>query len=300
MKNFSVVIYSFLILLSTNSKAQDDVENENNIALEKKGLKLGINIGSYFANKYTASIYDGYGFDIDGNKNSFDNSFMYQKIVLQYGGGYGQTDLIAQALSVDHNEWFFKASDMPINMRYNPAFVVGLVMRYSVDDKNSIILNVNGSKLKAYGNFTITTTKQLNTNQLTGNIHTFAIRGAEQRLMFQFGYNRLLGNNEKLNFFVEGGLNITMAKFDSNEILINTLYIDLTTYYDYPGYPTYRTRKPIGTGFGAFAGLGIHLNISPKWLVQLGYNPTYEGINIGVDPKLKLQHTIGLKAYYKL
>ena len=41
---------------------------------------------------------------------------------------------------------------------------------------------------------------------------------------------------EKINFIVEGGLNATFAKFDKNAIQINSLTIDLTTYYD-PNLP---------------------------------------------------------------
>jgi len=287
-----------VVVLGNSVFAQDDDESIS--VFEKKGFKLGLLTGIYFANKYTASTYDGYGFDIDGNKYSFENSFMYQKIVMEYGGGYGYTDQIALALNVNHNEWFFDESDMPINMRYNASFLFGIHSRYSVDKKNAIVLNMNACQLNLYGNFTITTTKPLNQNQLTGNIHTFAIRGSEQRLMFQLGYNRVLGESNKLNFFIEGGLNITMTKFKSNEIMINNLLIDLTTYYDQPGYPSYRTKKPIGTGYGAFAGFGMHFNLNPKCIIQLCYNPSYEGINIGVNPKLKMQNAIGLKVFYKL
>jgi hypothetical protein len=41
--------------------------------------------------------------------------------------------------------------------------------------------------------------------------------------LLQFGYQHLFGENEKFNFFAEGGLNISIAKFDKNEILINNL-----------------------------------------------------------------------------
>jgi hypothetical protein len=89
-----------------------------------------------------------------------------------------------------------------------------------------------------------------------------------------------------------------MAKFDQNVILINDLLIDLTTYYYQPGYSAYFVKKPIGVGYGAFAGLGVNFNMSEKARIQFLYNPSYEGINIGPDPKLKLQHAVGLRMYY--
>src|ERR1044072_765972 len=95
-----------LLLLVKPVLAQDNTEESNTgKPLKTKGLNLGLYLGTYFANKYTATLYDGYGFDVDGNRNSFENSFMYNKIILEYGGGYGQPDLIAQALGVQHGEW---------------------------------------------------------------------------------------------------------------------------------------------------------------------------------------------------
>jgi hypothetical protein len=223
---------------------------------------------------------------------------MYNKIVLEYGGGYpGQVDVIAQALGVQHGEWSFSESDMPVNMRYAPAFLIGLQGRYSVDNKNAILLNINASQLNITGNFTIVTTPQTNFTQVNRNIHTFGIKGVEQRMMMQIGYQRVFGKSEKVNLLAEGGLHITLAKFDQNVIMINDLLIDLTSYYYQPGYNAYYVRKPIGVGYGAFAGVGINANFN-KARIQLVYNPSYEGINLGDDTKLKMQHSIGLRMYY--
>ena len=102
-------------------------------------------------------------------------------------------------------------------------------------------------------------------------------------------------------------MNVTITKFDKNYILINnittptSLNIDLTaSYSSINGYGAYVTKKPIGAGLGAFAGLGVNLDMSTKWTIQLGYNPTLDRINIGDNPRLKLQNAVGLKAYYKL
>lgn len=295
------ILYTFLSHLIIHSACiaqSNDNEDGENVSYNKKGFQIGLLVGSYFANQHTASLYDGYGFDIDGNRNNFENSFMYNKIVMEYGGGYGQTDYIANELGVLHGDWSFNESDMPANMRYNPAFMFALQARYSVDERNAILLNVNGVKLNVYGNFTITTNQASQPNQIANNIKTFAIRGNEQRLIFQIGYQRLLGKNNNFSPLIEGGLNVTMAKFDKNEILINSLKIDLAQSFYLPGYPGYVIRKPIGTGYGAFAGLGVNVNFNGQFRVQLVYNPSYERINIGENRKLRLQNSVGLRAYY--
>lgn len=298
-------ITALLFLVTLSALAQDDdnaVDADGNPVsnIKSKGLHAGLYIGTYFANKYTASLYDGYGIDFDGNKNSFENSFIYNKIVLEYGGGYGQADYVAAALNVQHGEWSFSESDMPINMKYAPAFLLGLQGRYSVDKNNAILFNLNASQLNITGNFTITTTPPTNSTQINKAIKTCAIKGVEKRLMFQLGYQRLFGDDEKINFLAEGGMHVTLAKYDKNLILINDLLIDLTTSFYQPGYPSYAVRKPIGFGFGAFAGAGVNINMNSRFRVQLVYNPSYEGINIGPNPKLKLQHAVGLRFYYNL
>ncbi|OFY82667.1 MAG: hypothetical protein A3F72_02300 [Bacteroidetes bacterium RIFCSPLOWO2_12_FULL_35_15] len=305
MKIFKIATLLILFLNTSIISAQENTDNE--IPVKSKGFHFGLYVGSYFANKYTANLYDGYGYDIDGKRNNFINSFMYNKIILEYGGGYsGTVDQVAQALNVDPGAWTFNESDMPTNLKYTPAFLLGLQSRYTVDKKNAILINVNATKLNVSANFTITTTPPTGSTQINKSIRTFAIRGEEQRLMFQFGYNRILGDNEKVNFYVEGGLNITLAKFSKNDILINNettptvLHIDLTeSYSSINGYNAYVTKKPIGTGFGLFSGLGINFSMSPSWTVQLGYNPSFERINIGENPRLKFQHAIGIRAYYK-
>lgn len=306
-KKNNIASLLFLLFISINLFSQDGTDDGANKinADTTKGFHFGLYIGSLFANQYTATMYDGYGFDIDGNKNSFDDSFMKQKIIYENGAGYSnaQTDLIAEQLNVDPHTWLFDESDMPTNMRYNPTFVVGLTGRYSVDAKNAILLNVNASKLIISGNFTIRTPQSQtgSSTQINNYNQTFAIRGIEQRLMLQVGYQRILGNNEKFNALIEGGLHATLAKFGQNSVQINNLNIDLTTYFNQPGLPTsLPVRKPIGIGFGAFAGLGATANMGPKTTVQLIYNPSLEKINMGVDPKLKLQNSIGIRLYYTL
>ncbi len=298
------LLFFTLLIRSFNGFSQDEeTENEDAFVKRKSKFLTGFYVGSYFANKYTASTYNGYGFDVDGNRNTFLNSYMYQKIKNEYGGGYGQFDYIAEAIGVDQHQWEFNESDMPFNMHYNPAILVGFNFKFPVNARSAFIFNLNGSKLNVDGNFTITTLKPPNSNPANNNnIQTFAIRGSEQRLQFQMGFQKILGEElQKLNFFVEAGFIGTLAKFDRNMIYINNLQIDLTYYVNQAIYPSPGpTRKPVGFGVGAFAGLGANVEMNPKFTLQLLYSPTFEKINIGTSPTLKLQNGLGLRVYYNL
>ena len=299
MKN---TLLTFLLIIPSIIYAQDEEELEKEpLKKDKKGFYSGIYVGSLFANKNTAGLYDGYGYDFNGNKNNFANSFMFRKIIIEYGGGNGQPDRIAQTLNVNSGDWAFDESDMPVNLKYNPSFSVGLQNRYCINNRDALILNINASKLTVNGNFTIITRNaQAISGQLTNNIKTFSITGGEQRIMTQLGYQRVLGDNDKLNAFVEFGAIMTMAKFEKNAVQINNLNIDLTTFYNVQGYETYRAKNLTGIGFGVFGGLGLMLTSSPKWTIQVVYNPSIEKINIGNPRKYSIQNTLGLRAYYNL
>jgi hypothetical protein len=297
--------FILLLTLSTGAFSQDNDGDDADPAPVKHKDKFlfGFYVGSYFANNYSASTYNGYGFDINGNRNTFLNSLMYQKIINEYGGGYGQTDYIAQALGVDPHQWTFTESDMPINMHYSTTILVGFNFKLPMGKKNAIIANVNGTKIGLGGNFTMTTlTPPTSANPAyNSNLKVFTITGREQRLQFELGFQHIFGDNDMLNFFAEGGFVGTLAKFDKNMIYINNLQIDLTTYVNQTAYPSPGpTKNPVGFGLGAFLGAGLNIDINPKFTVQLLYTLSQEKVNIGTNPTLKLQNAIGFRVYYNI
>ncbi|MBI4931875.1 MAG: hypothetical protein HY841_14020 [Bacteroidetes bacterium] len=293
----SLALFFFIGIIGHSQEEDEPAVNKKS----GKGFHAGVYLGSFFANKYTTALYDGYGYDVDGKKNDFPNSFMYRRIVIDYGGGNGQTDVVMQALNVSHNDWAFDATDMPSNLKYNPAVMVGMNFFYGFTKKDALLLNATSSKLTLNGNFTIVITDPLIGPQQPGyqNIKTFSITGAEQRYMFQLGYRKILGDNDVFNFFVEAGPSLNIAKYARNQIAINNLQIDLTAYYSQPYYATYRARYLNGAGLGAFAGLGFEFRANAKWILQALYAPSYEKINIGENPKSTLQNALGLRACYR-
>lgn len=302
LKRKCFILLLCLVLPGVKSFAQDEVNEDEGPAPRKSKLHFGFFVGSYFANKHSANTYNGYGFNLDNQQNDFAHSWIYQKIVNEFGGGYGQTDQVAQALSVDHNQWVFQESDMPINMHYNPAIHLGFNFRIPVKKSMSFLFNINGVLLGVDGNFTITTLKpQSSTNPaLNSNIKTCVIKGQEQRLQFAFGFQKVFGaENESFRFFGELGFVGTLAKFSKNYVVINDLRIDITSYNYNPAYPVpVPGRVPVGFGIGAFAGGGVNMSTNPRVTVQLVYNLLQEKINIGVNPALKFQHSAGLRFYY--
>ena len=325
MKYFNIIIFysaiSFFIFNTNSLKAQDS-ETEQDSSLQVNGpkgkkLHIGVFVGAYFANKYTANMYDGCGFDENGIKNSFTSSFMNQYMTY-YGGQISNpssgvntgtttgTDLVAQTLNVNPGNWSFGPTDMPYDLTYNMTYLVGFNGSYNLNKTSSIIFNINGTKLTVNGKFTIATTNTVLGSASQTYLRQGSITGGEQRLMVQLGYQKVLGTHDKINFFVEGGLNIVMSKFLKNQALMQSvnpnvpaLEIDLASIYNAPQYNAFRA-KLTGVGVGIFAGAGIHLTINPKYTIQALYNPSYDKINLGDEPSYKLQHGFGLRFYYNL
>lgn len=301
---FSPLALIFLCFYSIHCTAAAPVtfSEDEKKPVKKSKFQAGLYLGTYFANKYTAALYDGYGYDAEGKKNNFINSFMYRRLVLEMGGQSGQTDQVALALGVNPGEWSFDETDMPLNMRYNPAVSVGAHLSFFVSKKDALLLNLNASKLTLSGNFTIVITTPPIGPQPPGyqNIQTFSITGGEQRLMFQAGYRRMLGGDEIFDLFIEGGPTFNVTRYLRNQATINSLHVTLDNFYTQNYYPTYRAKYLNGFGMGAYAGFGLNINANAHWTVQLIYSPSFEKINIGEDPKFKLHHAAGIRAFYNL
>lgn len=298
----------YFLILSLHGIAQtsegEDGNNQNLLTNKHSGkFRPGLYIGAYFPNNNTAGMYDGYGYDYEGHKNTFPNSFMYRKIMVEYGGGNGMPDQIAQVLNVNPGDWTFDQTDMPLKMRYNPAFNAGLQARYATGKKTAVMCGINASKITVSGKFTIHILNNpvgpLKPNYQ--NLQAFSITGSEQRMIFHAGLQRVFGDEKKpINFFVEGGISMTFVKFVNNQLHIENLLIDLMTYYNMQGMEEYRAKLLTGISFGAFGGLGINLNTNTNWILQFLYTSYYDRINLGDNPKLAFQHALGFRIYYNL
>ncbi len=299
----SLRILLVLLLLGINCFAQDDnttEEESTEVSLNAfKGFHAGFFAGAFFPNNHSAALYNGYGVDDAGNRNSFLNSVMYQRMRF-YGLDSNYTDQIGPAVGVSSRDlWYFNESDMPNTLKYNISFLFGLDLQYGISATDGIILNVNFSKLTVKGVFTVNTRDKKLNPSLGDSIHYGAITGQEQRLMIQLGYCRLLGPPAKFNFLIEGGLVMNSAKFLNNYAVINNLKMDLTPFTSNQGYEeNYLPTQYNAVGYGAFAGIGFNLNLTPKYLIQVIYNPSYEKVNIGAEPSANLQQSAGVRVYY--
>ena len=297
-----LVILPLHFLILQPVMAQDETEETEEVVYKgAEGFHLGFYIGGLWANKNSAYVYDGYGYNPYGIKVNFENSYMFRKIVIENDPNLGYTDLIGPELGVvNYEDWRFLEDMMPTNLKYETSFLLGIAMNYGFDKNQSIIFNFNFSKLKMLGNFTLQTRNTAFNQQLEEwTNHQFAVSGIEQRLFLQLGYSRILGNHPKANLMVEGGFVVNYTSVKEHDAHINSLYIDLTYHEDnlHGLSNTFYTHYN-GWGFGGFAGIGLNLTINPKYTLQFLYTPSYEKINNGPESTTGMQNALGLRAYY--
>src|SRR5258706_100165 len=76
-----LVVFILLIFMSATCFSQDDDESPPSNVRRSK-LSVGLYVGTLFSDNNTAWLYDGYGYDVNGQKNDFSNS--YNAIVLNF------------------------------------------------------------------------------------------------------------------------------------------------------------------------------------------------------------------------
>lgn len=308
-KKILLIAISFLALISECATAQDETdESETPSYKGAEGFHIGFYVGGLWANKNSTYIYEGYGYDPYGNKYDFLHSYMYRKIVFENDPNNGYTDRIAPELGVtNYEDWRFYDStstdfttNMPTNLHYETSYLLGIAMNYGFDKKQSIIFNFNFTKLKMLGNFTLQTRNtSFNQGLEEWTNHQFAVSGIEQRVFFQLGYSRILGNHEKANFLVEGGLVVNYTSVREHDAHINNLDIDFTYLEDnLHGLSNTFYAHYNGWGYGAFGGIGFNFTFNPKYTIQVLYTPSYETIKNGPESTVGIQNAVGLRAYY--
>src|SRR5690606_20476047 len=186
-----------------------------------KGLYVGLNLGFYFANKNTARIYNGCGYQRDGLIiSNFSQSWLNQAI----NGNIETQRRTTEAMEVDPGEWEFSEYDMPVNMTYRPSFMFGIHLRYMFNSDFGVFTEINGTFPVTVGQFTILDKR---TSNNPGEMRRkFIIRGEEQRMFINVGLHRVMGRKAAeqkgktptiLPYF-DLGATVTFAKFQENLI----------------------------------------------------------------------------------
>jgi hypothetical protein len=257
--NMSLSAQRFHFLsLQGSQKFQFDEDEEQEDTL--RGLSIGLNLGSYFANAKTANVYNGAG-PFDGYLNEAAQIRWYSIPERIGTDGYFQND----PSTVNHIKDYYGNSNYnflqdyaPVNMRYSPAMYVGLNLKWNFNRYAALILNVNGTKLKAVGQFTMQVTGLSNIGQPNSQgIELLTVAGEEQRFNMNFGYRQGWMMGDMSNFFVQVGGSMLGTRWMRNYVLVADRQFDLITQGFVQGQQALSATPTTGIGFGAFVQTGV-------------------------------------------
>ncbi len=279
-----------------------------------KGLYVGLNLGVYFANKNTAFVYDGRGYNRDGAFISPQNNFFGTWLSQAIQGSITAQNRTSRAMedkagySFSSDDWLFELSDMPNLMTYSGSFLYGGHLRYMFNSDFGVFLELNGTNPVTIGEFTIQDKQSTGTDpSQVQTLQRFAIRGEEQRLMINAGMHRVLlrksleqqGKSSAILPYFDAGFNMTFVKYEANFIeMAGEGVVDLMNFFNNQGQYQYSANVLTGIGFGGFVGAGGQITIGRKFTIDMGYVASFETIKLGEVKKLGLQNQLVFKAIY--
>jgi hypothetical protein len=158
----------------------------------------------------------------------------------------------------------------PTNMRYNPAFMVGLQLKYNLNRTSAFIFNLDAIKLKAVDQYSVRfigTTAQVNSQQ---DVRLFQITGTEQRLIMNLGYRQGFEIGVLTNFYLQFGGTFLGTKVMANDIAIADRTLSLYQYTSNINTPVaYQART--GVGYGYYISPGWEFFMSDKYAFDFGF-----------------------------
>jgi hypothetical protein len=270
----------WLRLMHANAKSviytDEEEEQEDTI----RGFSFGLNLGTYFASKKSANFYNGgctsndfidvnevrcYSIadrlGVSGSNAAFNQT--YNQVINEVGNG-------ATGFDVPYDAY-------PANMRYSPAFLVGLNVKYNFNRYSALLFNINGMKLKAVDIFTLRFyggTLPLNAQS---DIRKFTITGQEQRFNITMGYRQGWYMNDFANFYLQGGPSMLGCQFEQNVIQIGSNSYDL--FIGVQNQNTFVNPQPrTDIAFGGYGAMGIEFFFKKKLSFDLSFGMNREKV----------------------
>jgi hypothetical protein len=270
----------------------------------------------YFANSNTAHIYNGYGYERNGDLISsfggqnpgFSDAWLNRAIQ----GTPNNIDRTNDAMGgIPRDFWAFTEEDMPLNMDYSGSFMFGGHLRYMLNSDFGVFAELNGTFPVTVGQFTIERTDLPLGNQ-RDRIETFQIRGEEQRLSVNIGIHQVIGRKAAerkgktptILPFIDVGATVLFSKFEESFIQLNgdapnsEFEVDLTRFYNRQGAQTNEANLLTGVGLGGFANGGIQITLGRKFTIDLCYVANLQQVRLGDLSEVGFQHQVLLRAIY--
>lgn len=275
-KSFSLESQKDLDLFSTENLIPGLVQDDDDDDDDNEGgipVLVGIQVGTYFANKASANYYNGTAEDITGTgtlviDRIFENPTSRRDIM----EATGLTDSQLENSSFEFN----------YNMTYDIGFLVGFQSYFGISKRMWIMLDINFVQLNTASFISLLVNDPNLPNQ---DVTKLPVHGQEQRFFIDLGAHWILGKRD-LKGFVEVGGNFLSAKVKNNDFDVLDQQENVAlTYSLLPTTLNTAANTIVSYTFGGFLGGGIFYSIKDKMGIeaglQIGYNevqlPGYNG-----------------------
>ena len=240
----------------------DEKEKENKVVR----WNFGINIGGYYANKYSAAFYNGT--DVNVNKVSYVMSNYYWYNDIKRDLGASDTVLI----------W-----EYPANMHYTFTMMGGVFIRYNFNLNWGICLDVNYTQLKAEDAVTFEVDPQ---SYLTNpNLQYIPIKGVERRVHLDLMGQRNFRFKSRIYLFVQAGVNLNYTGVNQSSIFVAGKEYSLINIYGSQNYvPGLQLQEYTvtqgGVGYGMMLAGGIGIPLVDMFGIEPGAFFNYNNVRL--------------------
>lgn len=234
---------------------------------------IGVNLGGFFANKKSAEVYSGSPNVTNFSIPTILNNQFYKPTFDQY---FGPSP--------------YKVEEYPFDIKYRPAFEIGLHTGYNINSKMALFLDFNIAQLDVEQFFTIAIDDP--TNQIVGpTLEQYALFGEENRLNLNLGAQLNFYEGENSKAYLSLFFNMNDVDMRRNYIVINETQYEIFHIND--EQPDLRLG---GIGIGGGAGLGYRFHVSSNVLADLFYNMIYTKTNLSENYQYyNAQHSLGIR-----
>lgn len=251
---------------ATNLLYDEDNEYEEDSI---RGFSFGLNLGSYFASKGTGNFYNGSG-TVKGFIDEGQEIRAYS-IDERIGPSSIFTRDYEYILSFyNASSYSFPWDSYPLDMRYNPALMVGLQIKYNFNRYGAIIANINATKVKAVSQFTMQFHGTSMPQNAQGDVRLFTITGNEQRFNLTLGYRQGWMMGDYSNFYMQLGGSMLGTQFQKNEVLVAERSYDLFVGAYNPNQQLAHAQPRTDLGFGAYGSMGVEF-----WLGRYSFDISF-------------------------
>lgn len=243
-------------------QSEHDQEDEE---LRSIRYTYGLNIGAYFANDGTANYYNGSGHhNLEASINRQHN---YNRI--------------RESLGYD-----FSLHALPQDMGYSPAMMIGVFGTIYMGERTGVLGEFNYTRLEAEDYFSLELDRP---SFIEGdNVYLFPLKGTEERSEIRLGIQHTAeAIGASTHPFFEAGLSFINTRVRENSARIKGRSYNVRnisdTYYDF---------RDDGIGYGAFATLGLRLDIGENYAMALGANSSFVNITLGENDSFYPNYSI--------